>query len=232
MAELGPAQPQLVNLILFEQYVSVFNFYVLYKVSGFVLSSTGKCSEYQGDCLGIYDVLIDDEDPDKRVYNQRGGEYYLYKKNGDWYVNYKIGEVFGGIKTHDLKSIGTNWFYAVNANNEWVNDDNTIKFNPLFSDSCILSSRLHISSSGPAATAVPEYLGVFYRLPNKFSAGRPVWRNKHGKVLMIEPGYANFIVKDYLTSIYAVIRSGSGPKCPTDKKAGNSSITFNPESEA
>ena len=220
MAELGPAQPQLVNLILFEQYVSVFNFYVLYKDSGFVLSSTGKCSEYQGSSLGVYDVAIDDSDPDKRVYKQRGGRHYLFKKDDFWAVGTKIGGTKHTLWTYNILSTGTEWYYS--GNGRWNNDDNTLKFISLTSDSCILSSSLIISSSGPAASALPEYLGVFNQLPNMFSAGRPIWKNNHGKVLRIKPEYTSFSVRDDLTASGARIRSGSGPTCPTDEEAGHS----------
>jgi len=184
------------------------------------LSSRGKCSEYRGSSLGIYDVAIDDSDPDKRVYKQRGGAHYLYKQNEFWKVSEKIGGNENDFKTYSLSSTGTGWYYA--AKDRWNNDDHTIKFSSLTSDSCILSSSLIISSSGPAAFAVPDYLGVFYQLPNMFSAGRPIWKNNHGKVLVIEDGFTVFSVQDDLTSTFAIIKSGSGPTCPTDEEAGHS----------
>ena len=90
-----------------------------------MLSSTGKCLEYQGGSLGIYDFAIDDSDPDKRVYKQRGGGHYLYKKNEFWKVSEKIGGYKPILKTYNLLSTGTEWYYA--RNGRWNNDDNTMK---------------------------------------------------------------------------------------------------------
>ena len=184
------------NLFHFAQYASVCNSNVFQNTSGFVLSSTGQCSEYQGSKLGIYDVFVDDSNPDKRVYKQKGGEYYLYKETGKWYV----GKEIGGLAyywTNNLFNTGAEWYCRYKS--KWNNEDTTMKFIPLTSDSCLLSSSLNVSSFGPAASSVPDYLGIFHPIQNKFSAGRPVWRNKHGKVLMIEPKYSAFGVYDDLT---------------------------------
>ena len=180
------------------------------------MSSTGQCSEHIGGALGIYDVGIDEEDMDRRVYKQRGGEHYIYKDEGKWYVGHKIQRSIALSTTHlfDTESV---WSCAYN-HTSWINDD-TIKFSPLTSDSCILSSRLRLSSSGPAAAAVSDYLGVFQRLPNMFSAGRPVWINAHGKVLMVPTNKNQLSV---FMSKRVIIKSGSGLICPTDNKAENS----------
>ena len=110
------------------------------------MSSTGQCSEHIGGALGIYDVGIDEEDMDRRVYKQRGGEHYIYKDEGKWYVGHKIQRSIALSTTHlfDTESV---WSCAYN-HTSWINDD-TIKFSPLTSDSCILSSRLQLSSAGP-----------------------------------------------------------------------------------
>jgi len=190
------------------------------KISGFLLSSTGQCSEHNGGALGIYDVVIDDEDMDKRVYKQRGEENYIYKQNRIWYVGHQIG-FKTKLKTNDLFDVESVWSCSYNET-YWMNGDTTIKFSPLTSDSCILSSRLRLSSSGPAGTAVSDYLGVYQRLPNMFSGGRSVWKNDHGKALMILPEDTQFAVYDDISASDFWILSRSGPTCPTDEKAENS----------
>ena len=112
----------------------------------------------------------------------------------------------------DLK----NWFYAVSG--KWKSDDHTIEFVPLLPSSCILQPSIQISSSGLAATTWPDYFGTFYIVPGKFSVGRPVWRNRKGNELKIKQGRTYFAVYDDLKT--TAVRSGSGPTCPIDTKAG------------
>ena len=173
--------------------------------------------------LGVYDRM---ETGDGQAYRQRGGEWYIYQYNNDWVVGRTIGDSTGYMYTSDLNS---NHWYFWTPFGTWKNDsrditDPTIQFLPLTSSSCIIQPSIHLTSTGPTATNRPHYLGTFHIVQGLFSAGRPVWRNSKGKVLIIRNGWSSryVVMNDDLTLDSDAVRSASGPTCPTDAKAASS----------
>jgi len=189
-------------------------------VSGhnYVLSSTGRAAEHQGARLGIYEEI--DHEYGSRVFRQRGGTVYIYKKDDTWWCGKTVGGSSAYLYTTDLFSKTGEWYYARDGG--WKKDDPTLQFLPLSPTSCILQPSILITSTGRANSIQPDYLGSFTLVPGVFSAGRPVWRNTKGKVLKINPGQDNFGVYDGIESSNREVRSASGPTCPTDTKAGHS----------
>jgi len=188
-------------------------------VSGhnYVLSSTGRAAEHQGARLGIYEEI--DHEYGSRVFRQRGGTLYIYKKDDKWWCGSTVGAYTGSFYTTDLFSKTGEWYYWDGA---YQKDDQTLQFLPLSPTSCIIQPSILITSTGPANSIWPDYLGSFTLVPGVFSAGRPVWRNTKGKVLMIRPGITHFGVYDGIESTGgSYVRSLSGPTCPTDIKAGH-----------
>eukprot|EP00092_Neocalanus_flemingeri_P031532 GFUD01034243.1.p1 GENE.GFUD01034243.1~~GFUD01034243.1.p1 ORF type:complete len:244 (+),score=30.33 GFUD01034243.1:91-822(+) len=197
----------------------------------FVLSSTGDVAERHGGKLGIYDSQ---PDGDKTRYEQRGGDKHIYclgQEGGmcnSWILSGSLGSENGGLKTSNLGNTGMGWYYADKIKYGFINNDITVKFVPLSTNSCIL--RESIMLIGPAI--LKDYLGDFTIVQGKFSAGRPVWENAGGKVLKIIPGTTRkekkertFGVYDNLSSSIALIRSGSAPTCPTNAKAAHNERT-------
>ena len=135
--------------------------------------------------------------------------------DGFWYSGLTIGKI-GSMYTSDLNN-GRDWSYSNGGS--WKTDDKTIKFVPLSTNSCILQKSIVLASTGPTSSIRPDYLGTFNMVQGEFSAGRPVWRNSKGKVLKIRPGKSTFSVYQDMTSSNRLVRSGSGPTCPTDSKA-------------
>ena len=143
-----------------------------------MLSSTGPAAEWQGHRTGLYELEHSRTFSEKPVYRQRGGDYYLYWLSGRWYVGPTVGVAKDlGLSTQDL--MAGHWVYAKEGS--WP-EDKTISFLPLSSSHCILQPSITLSSSGPANSSPPDYLGTFTILPDTFSQGRPVWRNSKGKV--------------------------------------------------
>merc|ERR1712129_579822 len=52
----------------------------------YVLLSTGSASAYQGSTLGVYSVIP--EEPG--IYEQKGGDYYMYKDKDTWYISSRL----------------------------------------------------------------------------------------------------------------------------------------------
>ena len=175
--------------------------------------------EHRGSRFGIYEELEGVTNNGATVYKQKGGPFYIFRQPfGTW----TVGETLGGnvvtLQTPDLFARGNSWkFY--NADEENWEPDPTIIFEPFKTPSCILQTSINISSSGPAAFEVPNYLGMFHHYKNRYSAGRPIWRNKYGKFLMIKQDKFQFGVYYSLTTDLGTIASGSAPTCPTEEKA-------------
>jgi len=194
--------------------------------SQFVLSGTGEVAEYQGNGLGLYTL-----NNSTGYYVQEGGDYYLVRDREEWFTFPRksgctetgfscIAMYVANLKTRNLT--GEPWYFG--KNKEWVIDE-TIKFIPLnTSSSCLMCKTVVLSSSGPAMQARPEYFGTFERTSH-FSAGRPVYRSKKGKFLMMMNEYTTFSVWDDMERTVSAgkgvegvrgVRSQSGPTCVTD----------------
>jgi hypothetical protein len=175
-------------------------------------------AEYNGDSLGLYDEI--QHEYAGRVFKQRGAEEFIYMKDDKWFCGPSVGASKGrALYSNDLFNKPGEWNYYDGG---WQNNDPTLHFLPLTPSSCILQPSIHITSTGPALTRQPDYLGTFWIVQDVFSAGRPVWRNSKGKVLKIRPGKVSFGVYDGIEETGAYILSASGPTCPTDTKAGHS----------
>merc|ERR1712129_293307 len=225
-------QTKMARMILF--LVSTVCFCALVanqSVTDFVLLSSGPASAYQGSTLGVYSPMPEDAD----IYQQKGGDYYMFKDKGKWQISSRItkcnktttlGCVFiysASIKTEDIQGVGEVWSYG--KDKEWVNDDTTLQFVPISSPlaACILCSEIILT--GHAKKHKPENLGVFSVIPGKFSAGRPVYQNKAGRYLMVKNEVTSFGVWDDVDKRLRAgkgdegerfLRSGSAPTCVTD----------------
>ena len=197
----------------------------------FVLSGTGPVAEYQGHGLGLYTY-----DKDLLYYEQQGGDYYLVKDRAGWFTFPRISgckktgysciaQYVANLKARNLT--GEPWYFA--KSKTWTKDDHgLIQFLPLNSNSCLMFKTIFLHSDGPAKSARPDYFGRFDRTP-KFSAGRPVYRNKQGKFLMMKNEFTTFSVWDEAESRLSAgkgdegtrgVRSVSGPTCVTDLEDG------------
>jgi len=191
-----------------------------------VLTGTGAVVRYQGHGLGLYTYQAD-----TGYYAQQGGDYYLVKDREGWFTFPRIAgctstetpfsciaQYAASIKTKNLT--GTTWSFS--KDEVWTEDD-SIQFLPVSSNSCLLCKKFILSSAGPAMQARPEYFGSFEREAS-FSAGRPVYRNKVGKFLMMKNEYTTFSVWDDAKRGVSAgrgdegtrgLRSSSGPTCVT-----------------
>jgi hypothetical protein len=176
-------------------------------------------AEYQGSDLGVYKE-IESAYATSRVFTQRGGTHFIYKKDDKWWSGTTVGASSDrSFYTNDLFSKPDELYYW--GRGAWQNDDPTLQFLPLTPTSCILQPYILITSTGPANSTKPDYLGSFSIVQGVFSAGRPVWMNSKGKVMMIRPGKTTFGVYSSIESTGAGVQSGSGPTCPTDTKSGH-----------
>merc|ERR1719445_1784740 len=196
------------------------------KSEDYVLHSTGPASLYQGSTLGVYERIPEKQD----MYKQKGGDYYLYKDKKDWvpqprlanckepYIFSCIATWVASIKTSDIKGVGAVWSYG--KNKTWVNDDPTLQFIPVSSNkvSCLRCNSVQLKSKDPSNS------GVFRVMPGRYSAGRPVYKNKAGWFLMVKNEYSSYGVWDNPDKrLHAgkgdegerFVRSGSAPTCVT-----------------
>jgi hypothetical protein len=190
-----------------------------HNLAGYLLTSSGGAAEYNGDKLGLYDEITADNAGSGRVFQQRAGAWFIYKKDDKWYCGPSVGSTTAYLYSYDLFSKPGEWVSSDGG--EWQKDP-TLHFLPLPPSSCILQPSIQITSTGPALTRQPDYLGTFLIVPGVFSAGRPVWRNSKGKVLKIRPGKTVFGVYNGIEETNLEIKSASGPACPTETKAGHS----------
>ena len=195
-----------------------------------MLLSTGPASAYQGSTLGVYSVIPDEPG----IYEQKGGDYYMYKDKDTWYISSRLTNCnkshtlgcvatwVASIKTEDLIAVGEAWSYGKDKG--WGTDDTTLQFVPVSSPlaACIACTQvLVISDTNPKT----DSFGVFTAIPGKYSAGRPVYENSAGLYLMIKNEYTSFgIWADADKRLHAgkgdggvrFARSGSAPTCVTD----------------
>ena len=158
-------------------------------------------AEHTGAWLGVYEEIESDY-ATSRVFKQRGGTQFIYKKDDKWYCGTTVGASSGrSFYTTDLFSKPDKWFYW--GGGAWHNDDPTLQFLPLTPTSCILQPSILITSTGPANSTLADYLGSFSIVQGVFSAGRPVWMNSKGKVLKIRPGNTSFGVYNGIESTSA-----------------------------
>ena len=200
-----------------------------YDPKAFVLLSTGPASAYQGSTLGVYTLYPGSS----TVYQQQGGDYYIYQDKDHWYVSPRVSGCnkdshplacaatwTASIKTSDTRYVGPAWSYG--KDNAWANDDPTLQFVPITSPAaaCIRCSALELVSAGPEQ----DYLGLFYAVPDHFSAGRPVYKNSAGLYLMVKNEYSSFSVwEDEERRVSAgkgeeggrSMRSAAAPTCVT-----------------
>ena len=130
-----------------------------HNLAGYLLTSSGFAAEHQGNVHGLYDEIKSDYAG--RVFNQRCGEMFIYKKNDKCLCDPSV--------VVSVQQPGK-WFY-VGDDGYWQNNDPTLHFLPLTPFSCILQPSIQITSTGPALTRRPDYLGTFLIVPGVFSAG-------------------------------------------------------------
>eukprot|EP00092_Neocalanus_flemingeri_P012643 GFUD01013626.1.p1 GENE.GFUD01013626.1~~GFUD01013626.1.p1 ORF type:complete len:253 (-),score=63.93 GFUD01013626.1:6-764(-) len=201
----------------------------------FVLSGSGPVTSYQGHGLGLYTLNTDTE-----YYEQEGGDYYLVQdRDQSWYTfphirtcdragtSSCIARWTASMKTKNLT--GNEWNFA--KADGWTKDA-SIQFTNLTSSSCLHCSTILLTSTGPAKEAKLKYLGIFRMIPFSFSAGRPVYKNKEGKFLMMKNEYTTFSVWDDVERRVSSgkgdgdegargLRSMSGPTCVTNLGEGH-----------
>ena len=131
-----------------------------------------------------------------------------------------VGDSNIGLQTSHLKNNGSDWYYY--DDEKWQNDDPTIQFTPMTTSSCLLQPSITLTSTDLTATTRRNYLGTFNIVQGEYSAGRPVWRNKRGRLLKMRRGYSSFGVYSGIMHTVEEVSSASGPTCPTDAKAGHS----------
>jgi len=194
----------------------------------FVISGAGEVAKYQGHALGMYTY-----NKDTGYYVQEGGDYYLMQDRGkEWYTFPHISgcdrkntfsciaQYSASMKT-ESQDAPKDWSFGKDG--EWVKDD-TIKFSPLDTSSCLRCPNVTLTSTGPAMKAKPDFFGTFKKTL-AFSAGRPVYKNSAGKFLMMKNEYTTFSVwSDQERRVSAGkgedklrgVRSVAGPTCVTD----------------
>jgi len=186
-----------------------------------VLSSDGPAAEYNGDTLGVYD-LLPGHFRGCPVYRQRhtvGGDvYYLYREaDKDW----KSGDELGGNIGHLLNQArldncalpSTGWQYA--GNGPWQPTSLTISTAlPSICSSVIITGNSKVTKLWPTS------LGTF-TLTSDWSAGRPVYKHQtSGRVLLVKFGIVQWTVQTTVESSVASITSGSVPSLnPADRRA-------------
>jgi len=193
----------------------------------YVLSGTGPVAAYQGHGLGLYTYNYN-----AGYYVQEGGDYYLKEDRAGWFTFPRISgcqhsdpflciaQYTASLKTKNLS--GEIWSFG--KEKMWTEDD-SIQFLPLNTSSCLMCKAVILSSMGSAIQTRPDYFGTFEKT-SSFSAGRPVYKNKKGKFLMMKNEYTSFSVWDDMERRVTAgkgqdegtrgLRSGSGPTCVTD----------------
>jgi hypothetical protein len=161
----------------------------------FVLSGSSSVAAYQGHGLGLYTY-----DNNTGYYTQEGVDFYLLEDRSGWFTfpcisgcnetdSYScIAQYAANLKTKNLT--GGNWSFS--KDEVWTEDD-SIQFLPLNSSSCLMCKAVILNSTGLAIQTRPDYFGIFEKTPT-FSAGRPVYKNSKGKVLMMKNEYTSFSV--------------------------------------
>ena len=105
-----------------------------HNLAGYLLTSSGGAAEYQGGVLGLYDEIKADDGGSDRVFQQRAGPRFIYKKDEKWWCGLSVGSAAASLYpkaslySYDLFSKPGEWFYSDGV--EWQKDV-TLHFLPL-----------------------------------------------------------------------------------------------------
>ena len=155
-----------------------------------LLTSNGSIADYQGDLLGLYQ-LMETQHNNAPIYKQlhnvsvhnKVQQHYIYLADGTTSVEDRLRNCNNGSM---LPRSG--WEYYDGKGHTL---DPELNIKTVADVNSLICPSVTITASGEAARLRPKYLGQF-KPTSQFSAGRPIFRNSHGKYLLVVPGYTSW----------------------------------------
>jgi len=161
----------------------------------------GESAYYHGQHFGLY-MKLKKKINGAPVYRQMESSYqeaYLFKGSDYWYIGKDVDKDDGlfrsEVNSNEIPTYG--WQYFVMNDEKWYKDNAIIIKNVDDSenndeDQVCESVRISGNVRGKS-----KYLGQFDAIEGYFSSGRPVYKNKHGKYLIVWGyGYPEWYVCD------------------------------------
>ena len=191
-----------------------------------IFSSDGSTADYQGDCLGEFQ-LLDGQYFGSQVYQQvdsvtTTNSLFLYKQGDYWEMNDSIG-CEGGY----LRALGssqnqvpqTGWEFWDYEDKRWILDRSLVVIAGVIDPVEIIE----ISGEGEVAELYADCFGYYHRT-DQISAGRPVYKFLSGKewYISILEGSSSWAVRDNIHNIDVFIKSAKSSLCPTSASASSS----------